>query len=111
VAARPPGVRLILSNNSTLPWLLQKIPSIQLDRIRLVTDRLRHQLEERTFCEILVMQSLRPTSREGGHQVVPDETLPAGYVLELVTEKRFGTKIARISRLVAVDIGEPPTIP
>ena len=104
VAARPYGERLILTNKSTLPWLLQKTPAILLNRARLVADRLRYQLDEPTFREILVTQELRPTTVEGEHQIVSDDFLPATYHLELLAEKRFGTKIARISRLVAVDV-------
>lgn len=103
VAARPPGPRLIISNKSTLPWLLEKTPSILLGRTRLVGDRLKYQLEQGTFREILVLQSLRPTSRDGDHELVPEDRLPPGFELELVTEKRFGTKIDRISRLTAIN--------
>jgi hypothetical protein len=116
IAALPPGERLIISNKSTLPWLLIKTPSILIGRARIVADRLQYQLEQGTFRDILVLQSLRPTSRDGDHQLVPEERLPPGYELELVTEKRFGTKIARISRLVAVQLPAPgapaaPAIP
>lgn len=106
VAALPPGERLVISNKSTLPWLLVKTPSILIGRTRLVGDRLQYQLERKTFREILVMQSLRPTTVQGDHQLVPEDRLPPGFDLELVTEKRFGTKITRISRLVAVNL--PP---
>ncbi|HXS30779.1 MAG TPA: glycosyltransferase family 39 protein, partial [Steroidobacteraceae bacterium] len=40
VEARPPGTRLILSNKSTLPWLITSTPAIVLDRARAVADRL-----------------------------------------------------------------------
>lgn len=106
VAALPPGERLIITNKSTLPWLLVKTPSILIGRTRLVGDRLKYQLEQNTFRDILVLQSLRPTTVEGDHQLLPEDRLPTGFDLELVTEKRFGTKIARISRLVAVTL--PP---
>ncbi|MCW5549100.1 MAG: glycosyltransferase family 39 protein [Opitutaceae bacterium] len=108
VAARPPAARLIISNKSGLPWLLQKTPSILIDRARLVPDRLQRQLADGYINEILVMQSLRPTSVHGQHELVPEEILPAGYRLELVAEKRFGTKLARVSRLVAVELPPPP---
>ncbi len=106
VAALPPGERLIITNKSTLPWLLEKTPSILIGRTRLVGDRLKYQLEQNTFRDILVLQSLRPTTVEGDHQLLPEDRLPPGFDLELMTEKRFGTKIARISRLVAVTL--PP---
>ena len=102
VAALPPGERLVISNKSTLPWLLVKIPSILIGRAGIVGDRLEYQLAHGTFREILVLQSLRPTSADGGHQLLPEDRVPAGFELELMAEKRFGTRIARISRLVAV---------
>jgi hypothetical protein len=106
VAARPPGPRFVITNKSTLPWLLRKIPSILTGRCGLVADRLQHQLQESTFREILVMQSFRPTTSQGDYQMVADDRLPKGFELEYLTERRFGTKITRISRLVAVNL--PP---
>src|SRR5882757_9612794 len=57
VAARPPGPRLILTNKSTLPWLLIKIPSILVGRSNIVADRIQAQLQDGVFTEILVMQT------------------------------------------------------
>jgi hypothetical protein len=102
VEDRPSAHRLIITNKSSLPWLMGQTPSILLPRARILQDRLRLHLDRKTFDEILVMQSLRPTTANGGHQIVPEEELPPGFALEFITEKRFGTKIARISRLVAV---------
>lgn len=106
VNARPPGQRIIVSNKSTLPWLLEKKPSILIGRARLVADRLAHQLQEPNFSEILVLQGARPTTVEGDFEIVPEDRLPSGFKLELVAEKRFGSKLARISRLVALEL--PP---
>jgi len=103
VEARPPGDRLILTGKSSLPWLVRKCPSILISRARHVPDRLRYQLAQPTFREILVIQSLRPTTAEGRHQLLPEDELPPNFKLELLVEKRFGTKIDRVSRLVAVE--------
>lgn len=111
VASRPPEQRLILANNSTIIWLLQKTPAILLNRARLVPDRLHHQLLESNFREILVLQGLRPTTIDGRHEIVTEDRLPDSFHLEPLAEKRFGTKIARISRLVAVDIEEAGPAP
>jgi hypothetical protein len=115
VNALPPGERLIISNKSTLPWLLEKKPSILIPRARLVADRLAYQLHEPNFREILILQGARPTSVAGDFELPPDERLPAWFKTELVVEKRFGSKLARISRLVAVELpadfvppGSPP---
>jgi Dolichyl-phosphate-mannose-protein mannosyltransferase len=106
VAARPPGPRLIITNKSTLPWLLLQTPSILVGRARMVADRVQHNLQESLFREILVMQSFRPTTADGDHAMVPEDKLPPGFELEFIAERRFGTKLTRISRLVAVAL--PP---
>lgn len=103
VAARGPGQRLIITTSSTLPWLLIKSPSILVGRARLVADRIQYQLEHRLFTEILVLQTLRPTTGEGGHELAPDEVLPPSFKLQPVAQRRFGTKIIRVSRLLAID--------
>jgi hypothetical protein len=108
VNALPPGQRIIISNKSTLPWLLEKKPSILIARARLVADRLAFQLHEPTFREILILQAARPATIDGDFEIIPDDRLPAGFQVELVTEKRFGAKLARISRLVAVTVPPVP---
>jgi hypothetical protein len=106
VAARPPGQRLIITNKSTLPWLLLKTPSILVGRARLVADRVQSGLQESLFQEILVMQSFRPTTADGDYAMVPEDKLPPGFTLKSLAERRFGTKVTRISQLVGVDL--PP---
>jgi hypothetical protein len=115
VNALPPGQRLILTNRSSIPWLLQKTPSILIDRAKLVADRVAFQVHAPTFREILILQSLKPTTPEGDHQVPPEERLPPYFKTELLAERRFGTKLCRISRLVDVELpadfqvpGKPP---
>lgn len=111
VNALPPGRRLIITNRSSLPWLVEKKPSILIGRARLVADRIRYQLREANFTEILVLQSLQPTSVDGDHAVIPAEQL-AGFHLQLLAEKRFGSKLTRISRVVDIDDSAmPPPLP
>ena len=109
VNALPPGNRIIIANKTTLYWLLDKTPSILIGRARLVPDRLAYQLQAHDFTEILVLQGARPTSVDGNFEIVPADRLPPGFRVELMAEKRFGTKLARISRLIAVDV--PPASP
>lgn len=103
VEARAQVPRIVIANRSTMIWLLERIPSILINRARLYQDRLSFQLKEGVFREILLTQELRPTSIEGQHQIVPEDVMPAGFHLETVAEKRFGTKLVRISRIVAID--------
>jgi hypothetical protein len=109
VLARPPGDRLILTNKSTLPWLLLKIPSILVGRGQLMAERLQYNLAAGTFQEVLVMQTFRPTTAEGDHQLPLADRLPKNFTLEFLAERRFGTRITRISRLVAVDLPVSPS--
>lgn len=111
VRSRPAGERLIITNKSSLPWLLEERPAIMIDRAKLVADRLHYQLQRPTFREILVIQSLRPASVNGDHQLVPEERLPESFKLQSIAEKRFGTKIDRVSRLVAIDPAPVPPVP
>jgi hypothetical protein len=110
VNALPPGQRIIISNKSTLPWLLEKKPSILIARARIVPDRLAYQLHEPTFREILVLQAARPSTPDGDFEIVPEDRLPAGFQVEQITEKRFGSRLARISRLVAVTLPPVPRV-
>jgi hypothetical protein len=107
VEAREQAPRIVIANRSTMIWLLERIPSILINRARLYQDRLSFQLKEGVFREILLTQELRPTSIEGQHQIVPEDMMPASFHLETVAEKRFGTKLVRISRIVAID--PPPS--
>lgn len=108
VMARGDGPRIIITHKTTLIWLLEKTPSVLIQRAKLVQDRLRFQLAQGTFREILVTQELRPASAVGQHQVIPADVLPENFHLEMIAEKRFGTKLVRLSRLVAVDEAPAP---
>jgi hypothetical protein len=111
VQSRPAARRLVISNRTSLSWLLEETPAILLDRARMVADRLQHQLTQPLFDEILVIQALRPTSADGDFRLPEEEALPDFFRTELVAEKRFGTRLCRVSRLVAVELPpgwEPP---
>lgn len=97
-----PVPRLIVTNKTTLHWMLRSIPAIQIVRARLVPESVKFHLEQGTFREILVMQLFRPTGPEGRFQVDPSDRLPDVYRLEPVVERHIGARIARISRIVEV---------
>lgn len=107
VLARPAEPRLFISNLSTIPWVLWKIPALITPVARQRGDQLRYHMAQGTFHEILVAQALRPTTPEGKFGIDPDDLLPDNFHLEILAEKRFGGRMARLSRLVAVD-PEPP---
>ena len=107
VLPRQSGPVLFISNKSTIPWVLWRIPALIIGVARQRGDQLRYHMAQGTFHEVLVAQALRPTTPEGKFGVDPDDVLPDNFRLELLAEKRFGGRMARLSRLVAVD-PEPP---
>jgi len=108
VSSRPAsGQRFVITNKSTLPWLLEKTPSVLVGRARDMQDRLAWQMAEGVFRDVYVTQTWRPTTPEGDHELLPEDRLPPSFQLKPVAERRFGTRITRISRVIAVDL--PPT--
>ena len=103
VAARPPGDRLIITNKSALPWMLRMTPAIAIEQARTRMDALRFQLAHHTFREILVTQTYLPTTANGNYELDPRDRLPEWWVLKPVAEHRFGTRLDRVSRLVAIN--------
>jgi len=103
VMARHRRPLLFISNMSTIPWVLWKIP-VLLNHVAVGRGpQIAYHLGQGTFTEVLVAQALRPTSAEGKFGIDPDDVMPPAFHLEPITEKRFGGRIARISRLVAID--------
>ena len=107
VLPRPAGNRLFISNKSTIPWVMWQIPSLIIGVARQRGDQLRYHMAQGTFREILVAQALRPTTPDGNFGVDPEDLLPGNFHLETLAEKRFGGRMARLSRLVSVG-PEPP---
>ncbi len=106
VAARPPGDRLILTGRSALVWYAEHIAAIPLGRASVRAAAVKFHLEQHTFSEVLVIQDYRPVGPEGGFQLDPNNHLPDAYVLEPLVERRFGAHMARISRVIAINL--PP---
>lgn len=110
VDALPLANRLIVSNKSPLFWLGREIPAVSTGRARWHAEGIKFHLDHHTFQEVLVMQTLRPVGAAGGYQIEPADRLPERYVLEPVTERRFGLRLARISRVKAIRLS-PVTAP
>lgn len=110
VAQMPPKSRLVITNKSTLSWLLQGIPAISINRVNDVSaDSLRFHLAHGTFEEVLVTQRLRPVSEAGGFFIDPRDRLPARFELKTIEERMLGGRLVRISRLTR--IGPAPARP
>ncbi|MDP1579998.1 MAG: hypothetical protein Q8M02_06950 [Candidatus Didemnitutus sp.] len=110
VAQRPPARRLIISNKSPLPWLTREVPSLAIGRARWRAEAVKFHRDHHTFDEVLVMQIYRPIGPDGGFQLEPEDRLPAAYVLEPVAERRFGSRLARISRVAEIRLDAEPAV-
>ncbi len=107
VASRGQGPVLFITNMSTIPWILWQTPALLEHAAVGRGQQIAWHMRQGTFREVLVAQALRPTSAEGKFGIDPDDILPPNFHLETVAERRFGARLARISRIVSID-PEPP---
>jgi hypothetical protein len=98
-----PGPVLVIANNSTIPFILWRIPAIISAVGAQKGEQIRYHMAQGTFREVLVTQAIRPTSPGGDFGVDPQDAMPPSYHLERVAEKRFGMGLVRISRIVSID--------
>jgi hypothetical protein len=111
-----PGPVLMISNKSTIPFILWHIESVISAVGAQKGEQIRYHMGLGTFKDVLVSQALRPTSRDGEFGVDPDDLMPPGYHLQTIAEKRFGMRVDRLSRIVSIDPGasgtpKPPPAP
>jgi len=106
MARQPPKSRLIITHASSLNWLLEKTPALGIKYASGRGVQIARCLEDGTLGEVLVFQYYRPTGPGGGFVLDPDDVLPAAFKLEPVTERLFGAKQIRISRVVGIDVKE-----
>lgn len=110
IAALPPANRLVVSNKSPLFWVGREMPALSTGRARWKAESVKFHLDHHTFQEVLVLQTLRPVG-DARFQVDPADRLPDTYVLEPVIERRFGARLARISRVKEIRLDAlPPAV-
>jgi hypothetical protein len=109
--SRRRGPLLFITNKSTFPFVLWRVPTIINGVGRQRAEQIKYHLREGTFQEVVIAQALRPTSINGEMGVDPEDLMPPGYRLEPFAEKRFGGRLARLSRLVAIDLPDPADRP
>ena len=98
-----PGPVLVISNKSTIPFVLWRIESIISAVGAQKGEQIRYHMGQGTFKEVLVTQSIRPTTANGDYGVDPEDAMPPSYHLQPIAEKRFGMSLERISRIVSID--------
>ena len=98
----PPAERLMLTDKSPLFWFSQGLGSTSCSRASQVAEGLEYHWRARSFQEILVTQHFVPLGAEGGWMLDPDSRIPAGMTLEPLAERRFGSKLQRVSRIVDI---------
>jgi hypothetical protein len=98
-----PGPVLVITNKSTIPFILWHIESIVNSVAAVRGDDIRYHMGQGTFKEVIVTQAIRPTTAEGGMGVDPEDVLPPAFHLEKIAERRFGGRLDRLSRIVSID--------
>jgi hypothetical protein len=99
----------MISNKSTIPFILWHIEAVISAVGAQKGEQIRYHMGQGTFKDVLVSQALRPTSKDGEFGVDPDDLMPPSYHLQTIAEKRFGMRIARLSRIVSIDPEAPGT--
>jgi hypothetical protein len=102
IAARP-GPVLVISNKSTIPFILWHIQSILNPVAATKGGDISYHMGQGTFSEVIVTQAIRPSTAEGGFGVDPEDLLPPSFHLEQIAEKQFGGRLDRMSRIVSID--------
>jgi hypothetical protein len=110
IIAAQQGPLLVISNKSTIPFILWHIQAILNPAAATKGNDISYHMGQQTFREVLVTQAIRPSSAEGDMGVDPDDLLPPNFHLEKIAEKRFGGRLDRISRIVSID-PEPEKAP
>ena len=98
-----PGPVLVISNKSTIPFMLWRVEAILNTIAVMKGNDIRYHMGQGTFKEVIVTQAIRPFSGEGGQGVDPEDVLPPTFHLQEITERRFGSRVDRISRVVSID--------
>jgi len=98
-----PGPVLLISNKSTIPFVLWHIETVISAVGAQRGEEIRYHMGEETFREVLVSQAIRPTTADGDMGVDPEDMMPASYHLRRIAEKRFGGRLDRLSEIVSID--------
>jgi Flp pilus assembly protein protease CpaA len=107
IVAKRPGPVLVISNRSTIPFILWHIPAIISAVGATRGEEIRYHLGQGTFKDVIVFQLVRPSTVNGDYGIDPNDLMPPSYHLETLAEKRFGANLARISRIVSIDPAPP----
>ncbi len=104
---RGPANRLVLTDKSPLSWFVRDVPAIMPGRLVIKPDSLAFHMRHHSFDEILITQTLQPAGPDK-FWMPPDTVLPPNYVLELIAERRVGSKLHRISLIKEIKVDAPP---
>lgn len=96
VRAQAPARCLVLTNKSTLPWVLAHISSMEIPTDEKGWARVADLQRRGLFTHILVTQSLQPTSITGDLGVVARDRTPSGMPFRTLSVAQFGGRVSRV---------------
>lgn len=108
VSRMAPLSRLVLTDKTTLGWLMKGVPALSLTDAGMRAEQIQFHLDHGTFDEVLVTQRLRPNGPDGGFQVDPRDVLSDRFLVEPIWERMQGARLVRISRVVAIEPAPEP---
>ncbi len=110
VSRLPPASRLVLTDKTTLGWLMKGVPALSLSDAGGRAEQIQFHLDHGTFDEVLVTQRLRPNGPEGGFQVDPRDEISARFELQPIWERMQGARLVRISKVVSITPAPPEEV-
>lgn len=97
---------LLLIDNDSFFWILQKLSSSPVEQVKLRKTGLAYHLRNHSFREMYVFQHIKVDDTTGRQYVDPVDDLGPDFELEAVWERRVQTLLfARISRIKAIKDG------
>ncbi|GAB5560753.1 MAG: hypothetical protein SynsKO_24000 [Synoicihabitans sp.] len=109
VARMSDASRLVLTDKTTLGWLMKGQPTLSLTDAEVRAEAIQFHLDHGTFKEVLITQRYRPINAEGVEfEVDPRDVVSDRFVLEPVVERMIGARLVRISRVVEI---KPASLP
>jgi len=108
VSRMGPASRLILTDKTTLGWLMKGVPALAISDAGIRAEQIQFHLDHGTFDEVLVTQRLRPNGPEGGFQVDPRDVISDRFILEPIWERMQGARLVRISKVVSIEPAPEP---
>jgi hypothetical protein len=108
VQERAPMTRLVITSRSPLFWFCQGVSSTSIARAGSQVHGLAYHWARHSFDEVLVLQELIQSGRDGSLVLAKESVLPDAVKLEAIAQTRVGLRVHRVSRVTEIKPDELP---